>query len=47
MRKQFVECGSFSEAYDECPWANEVIKVYGGFQCFESLNDYVIWKMQN
>lgn len=46
MRKKFVEGIKFSEAFDECTWANEVVRVTDGFMCFESEADYEIWNKQ-
>lgn len=46
MRQQFVETDSRYKASKECPWANHIAKVCGGFQCFESDSDYNIWKNQ-
>lgn len=46
MRKKFIEGTKYSEAFDECPWANEVVRVTGGFMCFESEADYKIWNNQ-
>ena len=46
MRKQFVECKTKGQAAKSCPWASKIAKVYGGFMCFESVDDYRIWKNQ-
>lgn len=46
MRKQFVQCDSRRDAYKECPWASKVTKVKDGFVCFESVNDYKLFKTQ-
>jgi hypothetical protein len=46
MRNQFVECKSRSTAARRCPWAAVIVKVDGGFRCFESVMDYKIWKDQ-
>lgn len=46
MRKKFVECEYFAEAFEECPWATNVVKVCDGFMCFESVDDYETWNKQ-
>ena len=46
MRKQFVEAKTRKQAADACPWASEIIKVDGGYMCFESVEDARIWRAQ-
>ena len=46
MRTKFVECGTYYQAAKECPWASKIAKVCGGFMCFESADDYKIWRQQ-
>lgn len=46
MRTKFVECGTRYQAAKECPWASKIAKVCGGFMCFESVDDYKIWRQQ-
>lgn len=46
MRQKFVECKSWYYAEKECPWANKIAKVFGGYMCFESIDDYKIWRNQ-
>lgn len=46
MRKQFVEYSPEINAYDVCPWASVVEIVEGGWMCFESWDDYNVWKAQ-
>ena len=46
MRSKFVECKSKTIAVNECPWASVVIRVTGGWLCFESYSDYMVWKNQ-
>lgn len=46
MRQKFVECRWRYQAIKECPWASKVAKVYGGYRCFESVEDYKIWRNQ-
>lgn len=45
MRKEFVR-GSRKDAKKECRWAAKIVKVVGGYMCFESINDYRTWKNQ-
>jgi len=46
MRKQFVECSSRKQAEKACPWAEKVVKVEGGYWCFESISECESWKKQ-
>ena len=46
MRTITVECKSRSTARRRCPWAAIVVKVEGGFLCFESFADYRVWRGQ-
>lgn len=46
MRIEFVECKYRYQALKECPWASKIVKVFCGYKCFESLDDYKIWKNQ-
>lgn len=46
MRIEFVKTESRYKARKTCLWANVVTKVFEGFMCFESINDYKIWKNQ-
>ncbi len=46
MRIVFVECKSRSTAKRLCPWAIKIVKVEGGYHCFESITDYKIWRNQ-
>jgi len=46
MRKQFVPAMTRKQAADACPWASEIIKVEGGYMCFESVEDARIWRNQ-
>jgi len=46
MRQQFVEAKSKKEAQEKCPWAEKIVKVSGGYRCFESHQDYETWKRQ-
>jgi hypothetical protein len=44
--KQFVESDRMVTAQTTCPWARFIIRVEGGYQCFEFINDYLTWKNQ-
>ena len=46
MRKEFVEVSTRRQAAKACPWAAKIAKVDGGYQAFESVADYDIWKNQ-
>ena len=46
MRIQFVQTGSRKQAAAECPWAAKIVKVDGGYRCFESVADYDTWRKQ-
>jgi hypothetical protein len=46
MRKEFLMCQTRSMAARECPWAVVIAAVDGGFMCFESRDDYQMWKRQ-
>lgn len=46
MRTQFVETDSYAAASAACPWATKIVKVEGGYWCFESLADYETWQRQ-
>lgn len=46
MKQQFVEAKSKKEAKKMCRWAEKIVKVYGGYRCFESYQDYLVWKNQ-
>ena len=46
MKQQFVEAKNRKEAQRECPWAERIVKVHGGYHCFESERDYETWKNQ-
>lgn len=43
MRQEFVEVSTIEAAYTVCPWAAEIVEVEGGFQAFESMDDYNTW----
>ncbi len=47
MRKAFVPVKTRKAALNRCPWASKVVKVEGGYQCFESVTDYEVWRNQN
>ena len=46
MKTQFIETKSRKEAVKEMAWAEKVVKVDGGYMCFESEDDYKIWRNQ-
>ena len=46
MKTQFIETESRYQAKKQCPWASRTAKVFGGFMCFESVDDYKTWKNQ-
>ncbi len=46
MRTQFIQTSSPKKALAECPWAAKLIKVEGGYRCFESVSDYETWRKQ-
>ena len=46
MRTKTVWNATRKEARMICPWAEKIVKVEGGWMCFESMRDYEIWKNQ-
>ena len=46
MRSKFVEGKSKTVAQNECPSASFIIRVTGGWLCFESYLDYMMLKNQ-
>lgn len=46
MRQQFIECKYRYQAKKACGWAEKIVKVCGGYHCFESYQDYLMWKNQ-
>lgn len=46
MRVKFVEASSASQARKMATWAAKVVKVTGGYRCFESMADYKTWASQ-
>lgn len=46
MRIQTVDCKSRYKARKLCFWAAKIAKVEDGYICFESSQDYKIWKAQ-
>lgn len=46
MRQKFIECETYEEALNECPWAEDFAKVTDGYMCFESNADYIVWNNQ-
>ena len=46
MKIQFVEAKTKKEAQALCPWAEKIVRVVDGYQCFESKRDWEMWKKQ-
>lgn len=46
MKSQFVEAKTKKQAAKKCPWAEKIVKVEGGYHCFEINQDYLVWKNQ-
>lgn len=46
MRTEFVQTDSRKAAVAHCPWATRIIKVEGGYYCFESVTDFTTWRSQ-
>lgn len=46
MRTEFVACADRRTAKRRCPWAAVIVKVEGGYRCFESRNDARTWRRQ-
>ena len=46
MRIEFTQAETRYRARKECPWAEVIVKVVDGYICFESKQDYKIWKKQ-
>nr|DAK56067.1 MAG TPA: hypothetical protein [Caudoviricetes sp.] len=47
MRTYFAQVETRYRAIKECPFTpTHVAKVFGGYMCFESTNDYRTWKNQ-
>ena len=46
MKQQFVEAKTRKQAQKICSWAEKIVKVDGGYICFESYQDYLVWKNQ-
>lgn len=46
MRQEFVQCKHLRTAKKQCPWASKIVRVVGGFRCFESWDDYYTWQKQ-
>ena len=43
---KFMPVKSQKEAKKECPTAAKIVKVEGGYACFDTVQDYEIWKNQ-
>ena len=47
MRVEFIECKYRYQAKKRCPFVPvAIMKMCGGYMCFESWTDYDIWKNQ-
>ncbi len=46
MRQIFTTAKTREKALKDYPWASKVVKVEGGYMCFESIDDYETWKKQ-
>ena len=46
MRIKFVQTENAKDARKSCPWQSRIMKVCGGYMCFESIEDYKTWKNQ-
>lgn len=46
MRQEFIVCNTKRAAQKSCPWASVIVKVTGGYRCFESVTDADTWKNQ-
>ena len=46
MRTSYIMTESRYKARKTYPWAAKIVRVCGGYLCFESVCDYKIWKNQ-
>lgn len=46
-RTQIVQVPSENEAYNACPWANQVVETSAGFVCFEDPADGTEWLLEH
>jgi len=46
MRREFIAVTTKREARKLAPWAAIITKCEGGYQAFESVDDYRTWKNQ-
>jgi hypothetical protein len=44
--KTILILATLKTAKKQCPWASKIVKVDGGYMCFESLQDYETWRNQ-
>ena len=44
MKSQFIECKQEKTAKDICPWADEAVKVPGGYVVIKYETDHEKWK---
>jgi hypothetical protein len=45
-RKEFIETRTKEKAQEEAPWACKLVRTYGGYLAFESMDDFKEWKNQ-
>jgi hypothetical protein len=41
-----IECETKREAEDKAQWAQVIVKVTGGYMCFEYAEEYKTWRAQ-
>ena len=46
MKTELVQCSTWRTAKRRCPWSCKIVRVEGGFRCFESVTDYRVWRNQ-
>ena len=47
MRTYFAQVETRYRAIKNCPFTPaHIAKVFGGYMCFESDNDYIVWRNQ-
>jgi hypothetical protein len=46
MRIEFVDTKNRRQAVRTCPWAAVIVRVEGGYTCYESIVDYLIRQNQ-
>jgi hypothetical protein len=46
MRTEFIIANSLEEAFEQAPWAAEILEAEGGYWAFESVTDAENWEKQ-